>query len=67
MEPNTIEETFEYRIKKAIAKTVKDTGAEMLDFKNTDDLLDYLHSDDIAQIFGKVIVDDMTEWTDNWI
>ena len=67
MTQGTIEETFEHRIRLAIAKTVKDTGAEMKDFKTTDELLDYLYSDDIARVFGKAVVDDMTEWADDWI
>lgn len=55
------------RITRIVRKTLKDFGAEVSDFKNTDELLDFLAAQDIARGFGQAIVEDMAEWTDDWL
>ena len=67
MKPLTVDEMYEHRINKIVRRLLKDTGAELKDFKSTDDLLDYLNERDIAAIFGRYMVEDMTDWKDDWL
>ena len=63
----TIEEEYEYRIKNIVKETLKRLDAEISDFKTTDELLDFLDAKDVRDTFGRMIVEDMTEWTDDWL
>jgi len=63
----TTEAHYEYRILEIVKETLGDVGAEVEDFDTTDDLLDFLFSEDIRNFLGLRLVEDMTEWTDDWL
>jgi len=63
----TTEAHYEYRILEIVKETLGDVGAEVEDFDTTDDLLDFLFSKDIRNFLGLRLVEDMTEWTDDWL
>lgn len=67
MTHNTIEETFEYRIRQIVKKTLEGFGAELADFSTEDELMDYLYNKDIAEGLGRELIGDMQVWTDDWL
>jgi 3-dehydroquinate synthase class II len=56
----TIEEDYEYRIKKVVKQLIRDS-IDIDDLKRGDQLMDFLSEN--AERFGKAIIDDMSEWT----